>query len=324
MSRTDRAGARARTGLAPAAWAVLAVATGLVASALAGAAVDTAVPTLVGASISRTGMDVLGVTCVGLGLVGVLLPAAREALVVERRADRAMVVAAGGWLGLVVLGIAFRAADAVGRPVTDLGGGDLLRWSTQLAAGRGMVLTACCAAAVLGVAIARMRDRHLVAARIPLVAALLGVLTPAVTGHAGSAPDHQLAVITVALHVGAASLWVGGLGALLVLVARQRQLLVATLPRYSQLAGACIGAVAVTGVLNAQVRLPGWDALLTSGYGLIVVAKVGCLVGLGGLGLLARRRLAAGRTPVLRWAGYEVALMAVTIGLAAALTQTAP
>ena len=41
------------------------------------------------------------------------------------------------------------------------------------------------------------------------------------------------------------------------------------------------------------------------------------------LGWLARSRLAAGRTPVLRWAGFEVALMAATLGLAAALTQTA-
>ena len=49
----------------------------------------------------------------------------------------------------------------------------------------------------------------------------------------------------------------------------------------------------------------------------------GSLVGIGALGLLARRRLAADRTPVLRWAGYEVALMATAIGIAAALTQTA-
>jgi copper resistance protein D len=48
-----------------------------------------------------------------------------------------------------------------------------------------------------------------------------------------------------------------------------------------------------------------------------------CAVALSGLGWLARRRLAARRLPVLRWAGVEVAVMAVTIGLAAALTQTA-
>jgi len=56
----------------------------------------------------------------------------------------------------------------------------------------------------------------------------------------------------------------------------------------------------------------------------LVIAKAGALVLLGGLGLLTRRRMAAGRVPVLRWAGIEVTLMAVTLGLAAALSQTAP
>jgi copper resistance protein D len=34
--------------------------------------------------------------------------------------------------------------------------------------------------------------------------------------------------------------------------------------------------------------------------------------------------MAAGRMPVLRWAGVEVTVMAVTLGLAAALSQAAP
>jgi putative copper resistance protein D len=66
-----------------------------------------------------------------------------------------------------------------------------------------------------------------------------------------------------------------------------------------------------------------WAALVTTGYGWLVLAKSVCVVVLAGLGGLARRRLAAGKLPVLRWAGAEIAVMAVTIGLAAALTQTA-
>jgi putative copper resistance protein D len=46
-------------------------------------------------------------------------------------------------------------------------------------------------------------------------------------------------------------------------------------------------------------------------------------VGGGALGAVARRRLAAGRVPVLRWAGAEVAVMAATLGIAAALAQAA-
>ena len=177
--------------------------------------------------------------------------------------------------------------------------------------------------AVLGCAVARLRHPELVALRIVLVIGLLGMLTPAVTGHASSSASHEVAVTTVALHVAAASLWVGGLGAILVLLGRRRGLLVAVLPRFSTLAGFCLFAVTVSGVLTAQVRLGSWAALFFTGYGALVIAKAVALVLLGGLGWLTRRRMATGRMPVLRWAGVEVTLMAVTLGLAAALSQTA-
>ena len=62
----------------------------------------------------------------------------------------------------------------------------------------------------------------------------------------------------------------------------------------STLAGACLAVVTVSGVLTAQVRLGSWAALFLTGYGALVIAKVGALVLLGGLGLLTRRRMAAG------------------------------
>jgi copper resistance protein D len=93
----------------------------------------------------------------------------------------------------------------------------------------------------------------------------------------------------------------------------------------------CIAAVAVTGVLTAAVGLPPalahvrWEAavqlLLASGWGQLLVAKTAALGVIGCLGWLTRRRMAASRTPLLLWAGYEVALMAVALGLAAALTR---
>jgi putative copper resistance protein D len=94
----------------------------------------------------------------------------------------------------------------------------------------------------------------------------------------------------------------------------------------------CIAAVAVTGVVTAAVRLPiavtvvRWEAglylLLDTGWGQLLVAKTAALGVIGCLGRLTRRRMAASRIPLLLWAGYEVALMAVALGLAAALTQT--
>lgn len=309
----------------PALWALVAVGTAVVSAVLAGALAGTTLPALLGTGITRAGADVAGIACVGLALVGVLLPVgAPEANRVRRQADRALVALGGTWLVLALLAIAFRAADGYGRAVTSLTWRDVLVWATNLAAGRGALLTVACAAAVLGCAIARTRDPDLVAVRIVLVIALLGMLTPGVTGHASSSASHEVAVTTVALHVAAASLWVGGLGALLVLLGRRRELLARALPRFSTLAGACLAVVTVSGLLTAQVRLGSWAALFLTGYGALVIAKVGALVLLGLLGLLTRRRMAAGRMPVLRWAGTEVVLMAVTLGLAAALSQTSP
>lgn len=314
------------TSWAPALWAGLAVGVGCISAVLAGGLATTALPVLLGATLTRTGMDVAGVACVGLALLGVLLPlgpgpGARELVRLAHTVDRALVALAGGWLVLTLVGIVFRTAEAYGQPVTAIGGAELVRFSSDFGAGRGLLLTAGCTMAVLVCAVVRMRDPDRIQLRIPLVAALLGLLTPTVTGHAGGESDHELAVITVALHVGAASLWVGGLGATLLLVKR-RELLDVAVPRFSRLAGVCIFAVGITGVANAVLRLESPAALFTTGYGWLIVAKTVCIVGLGGLGRLARNRLMTGRTPVLRWAGAEVALMAVTLGLAAALTQS--
>ena len=323
------AGTRAGVGWQPVGWAGLTVGTASAAAVLAGGLAATALPVLLGATVTRAGGDLAAVACVGLALVATLLPLGHrrrpppELPDVLRGVDRATVAAAGLWLVLALLGVGFRAAEAYGRPMSALGATELSTFAFSLTAGRGLLLTACCAAAVLVCAAWRTRDPDRVPQRVVLVAALLGSLAPAVTGHAGTSADHELAVVTVALHVAAAALWVGGLGAVVVVAGPRRRLLDAVLPRFSMLAGGCIACVVVSGVLNAVLRVSSVGALVGTGYGWLILAKSVCAVALGGLGWLARRRLATRRLPVLRWAGVEVAVMAVTIGLAAALTQTA-
>jgi putative copper resistance protein D len=322
-------GTRTAAAWRPAGWVGLTIGTASAAAVITGGLADTTLPVLLGATVTRAGGDVAAVACVGLALVATLLPLGhagrppRELPTVLRGVDRATVATAGLWLVLVLLGVGFRAAEAYGRPMSALGATELRTFALTLPAGRGLLLSAGCATAVLVCAALRTRDPHRVPQRVVLVAALLGALIPAVTGHAGTAADHQLAVVTVALHVAAAALWVGGLGALLAVAAPRPRLLDVVLPRFSMLAGGCLACVVISGVLNAVLRVPSLTALFTTGYGGLVLAKSVCVVALGGLGLLARRRLAARRLPVLRWAGVEVALMAVTIGLAAALTQSA-
>ena len=322
------AGTRAATGWRPVGWVALTIGTASAAAVLAGGLAATALPVLLGATVTRAARRPGRRRLRGARPGRDAAPARRQppgpgAAGRAARVDRATVAVAGAWLVLVLLGVGFRAAEAYGRPVGALGATELRTFAFTLTAGRGLLLTAGCAATVLVCAAVRTRDPDRVPQRVVLVAALLGSLAPAVTGHAGTSADHQLAVVTVALHVAAAALWVGGLGAVVVVAGPRRRLLDAVLPRFSTLAGGCIACVVVSGVLNAVLRVSSVGALVTTGYGWLVLAKSVCVVALGGLGWLARRRLAARRLPVLRWAGIEVAVMAVTIGLAAALTQTA-
>ena len=105
-------------------------------------------------------------------------------------------------------------------------------------------------------------------------------------------------------------------------VAGERDVLFTALPRFSRLAAVCIAVLAVTGVLGATARI-GAVSELASAYGALLFAKTACLLVAGVLGALTRRRLRAGRTPVLVWAGVEVLVLAVAVGLAGTLSQTA-
>jgi len=157
------------------------------------------------------------------------------------------------------------------------------------------------------------------------VIALLGVVPPALTGHASGAGGHQLAVSSLVIHVLAAALWAGGLVALLLV--RPRRLLVDVAPAFSRLALVCFVAVAASGVVNAAVRLGSLGALVGSRYGLLVLGKAAAIAAVGAVGLLHRRwslrRLAANQPGAfLQLAGGEVLLLAATFGLAAALSRT--
>jgi putative copper resistance protein D len=161
------------------------------------------------------------------------------------------------------------------------------------------------------------------------VPAFLGVLALPVTGHAATAPAHDLAVLAVAVHVAAAAAWFGGLGAVAWLASPRRELLAATLPGYSRLATACLVAVTVTGVLGAVLRLPSAVALVDTSYGWILLGKALGLLTLGLLGARARSRLLpvsrARRTARLGgWITAELITMGTVIGLAAVLAGTAP
>jgi cytochrome c oxidase assembly factor CtaG len=100
--------------------------------------------------------------------------------------------------------------------------------------------------------------------------------------------------------------------------------------RFSALALWCFVAMAISGVLNALVRIQLPDLVRTD-YGWLLVAKVVALSLLGFLGWWQRRvsltALAAdpgARTPLIRLALTEAALFGVTFGIAVGLGRTPP
>ncbi len=166
-----------------------------------------------------------------------------------------------------------------------------------------------------------LRDRPWVL----LVAAVLAVLPPAYAGHSASAVDHDFAVSSLLVHLAGVTLWVGGLFGL---VAFMRAAPVRAVERFSALALWCYVAVALSGLLNASVRLARLEYLWTSEYGILVLLKLAAVVALGWFGVRHRTRtiaaLATTKAPFLKLAAGELALMGATMGLAVALSRTPP
>ncbi|MGW6694451.1 cytochrome c oxidase assembly protein [Rhodococcus sp. NPDC054953] len=161
----------------------------------------------------------------------------------------------------------------------------------------------------------------------------LGIVTLiplALTGHSSAGGSHDMATNSLLWHLVAASLWAGGLFALLVHARRGGEHTDLAARRFSVIATAAFVIMAFSGVINGLVRLP-LDELFTSTYGWLLVAKTVALVILGVFGFLQRRRalpaLAAdptSRGALVRFAGGEAIVFAATIGLAVGLGRTPP
>ncbi|HEY0816085.1 MAG TPA: cytochrome c oxidase assembly protein [Pseudonocardia sp.] len=246
------------------------------------------------------------------------------------RALRAASWSAVGWTAASILMVPLSVSDALGRPFAMvLSPGLLMRIVPKLADPTSWVQTAVIAALVL------IGCRTVLTwgwTAVLFLLSLVGPLPVALTGHSSAGGSHDLATDSLIMHVLAASLWVGGLAAVLGLaVARgsdRASALSAAVPRFSSLALVCWLVLAVTGVVNALVRIP-LSLLFGTTYGALVLGKVVALLILGGLGALHRRtsvtKASAGDTAaLLRLGGVEVLLMLATIGLAVALGRSAP
>ncbi len=120
-----------------------------------------------------------------------------------------------------------------------------------------------------------------------LLATLIAIVIPVFQSHSASSGSHSMAIGSLAIHVIALALWVGGVFAIAFLAPESRAHAV---PRFSVLALWAAIAVVISGSVNAFIRLDFKEAWASS-YAYLVLAKVFLTAGLIVIGYLHRKNL---------------------------------
>ncbi len=291
---------------------------------------DPGLVTRYGVTVVRVLAEAASVVCVGsLLLAAFLVPPQKSGTLAPDgyAAVRTAGIAAWVWFGAAILSVAFTAADSAGKPFGEVLSPDaLLSLIDAIEQPKAWLWTAL-------IAILLALGCRLVLSwgwtAVLFFVSVAGLIPVAVTGHSASGGSHDLATNSLLFHLVAAALWVGGLFALLALGWRRGKNLRLAAQRFSKLALVCWVVMAISGIVNALVRINLGD-LFTTDYGLLVVAKIVALLLLGVFGQQQRSRGVTGLVEgkgggqLLRLAAVEVLIMFVTIGIASGLARTPP
>jgi copper transport protein len=292
-------------------------------------------------------VSVLGVLLQGASAAGVSLWASLKGPILdntlESRFGRVWALRAIDWLAL---GALLLLARALGRDVIRT-----LRSRPPAAGSRGTL-----PAAARDTPSASTRDEeglsltpHAPRAILALLAigACYLAITPALAGHASVESPVVVFFPSDALHVLAASVWIGGIACLLLALPgatrrlegpERSRLLLGTLARFSPIALGAVIVIAATGVIQAYIDVRSFQGLLHTTYGALIIVKILLLLALIGLGWVNRERVMPalerlvgdGRAPggigalARRTMRSELALMLCVFGVTAALIGYAP
>ncbi len=311
-------------------------AAGIGALSVAAALTATGLPdpgpvTTLGLPFVRAAGEVAAVVAVGAFLLAAFLVPPQNSGVLDvdgYRAVRIGTVAAGTWAVCAALLVPLTISDVSGQPITaHLNPATIWSLASLINIATAWRLTALLAAAVMLASLPVLRWSW-----TPLlVAASLATLIPlGLTGHSSAGGSHDLATNSLLIHLVAASLWAGGLLALLAHVIRGGQHADLAARRFSSIALWCFVAMAFSGVINALVRVLPSD-LLTTDYGRLVLAKFValCLLGVAGwrqrrTGVAALQADPSSRAALIRLALIEALIFGVTFGIAVGLGRTPP
>ena len=240
---------------------------------------------------------------------GLISPAAYAAL---RTAGRSATV----WAVAALVLWPFDAAANVGAPLHRMLSWPALYEATgALQSSKSWLITAALTAAL---AVACHRTLRWRTTPVLSALAILATLPIITAGQSSSDTDHDLATAAIALHIPAATVWLGTLIALL----RARGIgpdRGALLRRYRRLSIGCWSVVVLSGLIDGALLAPG-TSFFTTSYGAVLLTKVGLTTGLGYLLLRLRRRMLVGEAPPWRLLTTELAALIAAFGLSAALT----
>ncbi len=285
-----------------------------------------------GIPVLRTLLDLGAVSVAGLALlpklVGFDRPERTEAVV--GRARRLAVWASALWAVAALLSIVALSVEL--DPARTPSVSSVWGYISNIATGKGLLMSAGCA--LLSWWLCRVAVRHgeKVPAELRIGIVLFGLLPLPLTGHAANWYYHDLSMVSMELHVVAATAWAGGLAAVVIFLTREPNLLAVALPRFSKLATWCVFVVGVTGIFNGLLELslspitalPA--SIFTTRYGVLLLAKASCMVIVAVIAIQVRRRIlprvtARKRTAIGLWCGWEVLTLGAAFGIAVALTR---
>lgn len=289
--------------------------------------------TTLGLPFVRAAGEIAAVLAVGSFLFAAFLVPPQRSGVLDADGYRALrlgTVASGVWAVCAALLVPLTISDVSGHAVVDISPARIWSLAGLVNTASAWRWTAVLAAVITVASLSVLRWSW---TPVLLAASVLTLIPLGLTGHSSAGGSHDLATNGLLIHLVAASLWAGGLLALLAHALRAGAHTGLAARRFSSIALWCWVAMALSGLVNALVRVQPGD-LFTTGYGRLVVAKFVALCLLGVVGWSQRRvsvaALQADPTPararaaLIRLALIEAALFGLTFGIAVGLSRTAP
>jgi len=233
------------------------------------------------------------------------------------------------WLATLAALLIFTVSDVQAlSPVDALNPANLWSFLSSTSVGRVFIVQFL-AVGIAWVLLALLKRRHLLAMNLAgTCCVVIACGAPAFLGHGGFTGEHVAMTISLAIHIVAVSLWVGGLAVVVAVLRVEPKIAAMLLPRFSLMALWCVIVLAETGLLNASLRESSIAVFVGTLYGSFILLKATLLGWLIYFGWMQRTKVLPAletslksRALVIRFAATEFILMAAAIAISITMSR---